>query len=217
MKLKNIFAVICAGAAALLPAISVSAENALITDTETVKQLVEQMLADNTKPEDDVRCFLDTSGEKICIDCIWYEGPYLNADLDRLCAENGLDRSLVALAEAEVWIHDKGDLDRDKTVSLGDAQTVLAAYTEQLAGKQILGYTERYIADVDSDAAVTLDDAQYILQYYVSNTLAGLRLESEGIIYGTEQTNSGSDRRCGSGNIGRGSGCGRGSAADRRF
>ena len=68
----------------------------------------------------------------------------------------------------------QGDADGDAQVTIADAQSVLKAYTDAVAGKaDTLTDEKRKAADVNGDSAVTVEDAQLILKYYVSNTVAG--------------------------------------------
>ena len=66
-----------------------------------------------------------------------------------------------------------GDVSGDGKVGADDAQLVLQAYVNTLAGKPD-GFTDaqKTVSDVNDDGKIGADDAQFILQYYV-NHLAG--------------------------------------------
>ena len=68
----------------------------------------------------------------------------------------------------------RGDLNGDSGISAEDAQIVLVAYVQAIAG-QAHGLSQAQIrcADVDSNGSVDVADAQYILLYYAENILAG--------------------------------------------
>lgn len=69
-----------------------------------------------------------------------------------------------------------GDLDNDQSVTSADAQTALIAYAELVAGNPgNLTQNQRIAADVNMDGQLDVADAQIILQYYVLNTLSGLK------------------------------------------
>lgn len=68
---------------------------------------------------------------------------------------------------------DKGDLNGDNTISVEDAQIVLNAYTNAMAGLESgLTDEQKKQADVNEDGEISVDDAQYILIYYARFTLA---------------------------------------------
>lgn len=90
----------------------------------------------------------------------------------------------------------RGDYDGDGTISVGDAQKVLAVYVEGLVKGDDTGKSDAAepqkadsdtpaktgekeengnitAGDVDANDQITVDDAQYILLYYTENTLAG--------------------------------------------
>lgn len=66
-----------------------------------------------------------------------------------------------------------GDLDKNHTVDVGDAQGTLNLYVEALAGNsEANADMESGIADINMDGTLTVEDAQYILEYYCQ-TLTG--------------------------------------------
>ena len=68
----------------------------------------------------------------------------------------------------------QGDLNGDKVVSVEDAQLVLNAYTEALAGKEMnLNAAQIKAGDVDGNGTISVEDAQYILTYYTEMTITG--------------------------------------------
>ena len=68
----------------------------------------------------------------------------------------------------------QGDLNGDKIVSVEDAQLVLNAYTEALAGKEMnLNAAQIKAGDVDGNGIISVEDAQYILTYYTELTITG--------------------------------------------
>ncbi len=67
-----------------------------------------------------------------------------------------------------------GDLNGDKVISADDAQLVLTAYTEALAGMEMnLTAAQIKAGDIDGNGIISVEDAQYILTYYTENTVAG--------------------------------------------
>jgi hypothetical protein len=67
---------------------------------------------------------------------------------------------------------ERGDFDGDDKISIEDAQNVLLAYTEMLAGNAPkLNALQKNTCDVDRDGDVDVTDAQYILIYYTECTL----------------------------------------------
>ncbi len=76
-----------------------------------------------------------------------------------------------------------GDADGDKTVTSGDAQLVLNAYADIVAGNALkLTDAQKKAADVNKDGNISVEDAQFILTYYVQNTVAGIPTTWEQII-----------------------------------
>ena len=66
-----------------------------------------------------------------------------------------------------------GDFDGDGEITARDAQGVLNAYTETVAGSESALMPQQIKAcDIDGDGAVKAADAQYILVYFTENTLA---------------------------------------------
>ena len=66
-----------------------------------------------------------------------------------------------------------GDFDGDGEITARDAQGVLNAYTETVAGGESALMPQQVKAcDIDGDGAVKAADAQYILVYFTENTLA---------------------------------------------
>ena len=67
---------------------------------------------------------------------------------------------------------ERGDFDGDDKISIEDAQNVLLAYTEMLAGNDPkLNALQKNTCDADRDGDVDVTDAQYILIYYTECTL----------------------------------------------
>lgn len=67
---------------------------------------------------------------------------------------------------------ERGDFDGDDQISIEDAQNVLLAYTEMLAGNDPkLNALQKNTCDADRDGDVDVTDAQYILIYYTECTL----------------------------------------------
>jgi hypothetical protein len=99
---------------------------------------------------------------------------YAECDLRGYLAANGIDPDILIVEDdlsARTLIHlVTGDCDRNGEISAEDAQNVLLAYTESLAGTAI-PYRAVYVADVDFDYRITAADAQYTLKYYVLNTV----------------------------------------------
>ena len=77
-----------------------------------------------------------------------------------------------------------GDINQDDSISVEDAQIVLLAYVQIMAGMES-GLTEQQTkaADINADTAVSVEDAQYILIYYVANTLSGTEITWEQILH----------------------------------
>lgn len=77
----------------------------------------------------------------------------------------------------------RGDYDSDGMITANDAQSVLNAYTEELASGyfsgNIFGF---YSCDIDGDRALTAADAQYILIYYTENYVAAHPVTWEEIV-----------------------------------
>lgn len=68
----------------------------------------------------------------------------------------------------------RGDATLDGKVSIDDAQTVLKAYTETVAGKPLtLISMQVKTADVDKNLMIGIDDAMLILKYYTERSVAG--------------------------------------------
>ena len=67
-----------------------------------------------------------------------------------------------------------GDFDGDGEISTEDAQKVLNAYVEAVAGNDPkLTDAQKNAADVNKDGAVDVTDAQFILMFYVENSVSG--------------------------------------------
>ncbi len=67
-----------------------------------------------------------------------------------------------------------GDFDGDGEISIEDAQKVLNAYAEAVAGNDPkLTDAQKAAADVNKDGTVDVTDAQFILMYYVENSVSG--------------------------------------------
>ena len=67
-----------------------------------------------------------------------------------------------------------GDFDGDGEISIEDAQKVLNAYAEAVAGNDPkLTDAQKAAADVNKDGEVDVTDAQFILMYYVENSVSG--------------------------------------------
>ena len=66
----------------------------------------------------------------------------------------------------------KGDVNGDDKVTASDAQTVLSAYAEELAGNPH-GFTDDQFAaaDVDGNGELSAKDAQNILMYFLLNNV----------------------------------------------
>ena len=66
----------------------------------------------------------------------------------------------------------KGDVNGDHNVTAADAQTVLGAYAEELAGNPH-GLTDEQFAaaDVDENGSLSARDAQNILMYFLLNNI----------------------------------------------
>lgn len=75
----------------------------------------------------------------------------------------------------DVAEYQKGDADGNGTVDVTDAQIVLQAYSDQVAGfgSPLSGIQHR-AADADENQEVDVKDAQYILTYYVQNEVSGI-------------------------------------------
>ena len=68
----------------------------------------------------------------------------------------------------------RGDVDGDGVISAEDAQNVLIAYAEIIAGNApALTDAQKKAADVSGDGQIDAADAQYILIYYVENYVTG--------------------------------------------
>ncbi|MBR6107342.1 MAG: NPCBM/NEW2 domain-containing protein [Oscillospiraceae bacterium] len=75
-----------------------------------------------------------------------------------------------------------GDVSGNDEIGADDAQMVLKAYVNLLAGKKDgLNDSKRKAADIDGDGEITATDAQIILKYYV-NMLAGKDVTWEDLI-----------------------------------
>ncbi len=77
----------------------------------------------------------------------------------------------------------RGDVNGDDNVSVDDAQTVLKAYTERIAGNE-MGLTAVQIkaGDVDENGVISVEDAQLLLKYYTENTVAGKKVTWEQLL-----------------------------------
>ena len=77
----------------------------------------------------------------------------------------------------------KGDLNGNKTVGADDAQLVLNAYADRIAGKS-MGLTDAQIkaADVNGDGQVSVEDAQLILQYYTAKYVSAMDITWEQLL-----------------------------------
>ena len=68
----------------------------------------------------------------------------------------------------------QGDADGSGEVDVTDAQLVLSAYCEAIAGNpNPLNDAQQKAADVDGNQEVDVKDAQYILTYYLYNDVIG--------------------------------------------
>lgn len=66
-----------------------------------------------------------------------------------------------------------GDLNGDDAVGLEDVQSMLAYYTETVAGKNpLFAEMQKKAADVNLDEKVDIADVQYTLKYYTENGVA---------------------------------------------
>ena len=66
----------------------------------------------------------------------------------------------------------RGDYDGDDMISIEDAQNVLLAYAETLAGNAPkLNALQKDTCDVNKDGSVDISDAQFILIYYTEFNL----------------------------------------------
>lgn len=69
---------------------------------------------------------------------------------------------------------DTGDLDGDRRITAVDAQSVLSAYVNVLAGDAVtLTNVQKQSCDIDGDRELTAADAQFILMYYTENHVTG--------------------------------------------
>ena len=90
------------------------------------------------------------------------------------------ERKVVLLSDEPV---ETGDFDGDDIADTEDAQNVLNAYVEILAGNDTkLSGAQKKTCDVNGDGTVDTADAQLILLYYTQNTLAGIPTEWEDLI-----------------------------------
>ena len=70
----------------------------------------------------------------------------------------------------------RGDYNGDGLTDVEDAQLVLRAYVEQVAGlasEKAPNAMQSVICDINGDGSLTVEDAQYILKWYTAN-IAGL-------------------------------------------
>lgn len=131
-----------------------------------------------------------TDGTEDHIEVLCGYAAYAECDLRGYLAANGIDPGILIVEDdlsARPLVHlAKGDCDGDGEISADDAQNVLLAYTESLAGAAI-PYRAAYVADVDAllpdaDFQITAADAQYTLKYYVQNTVLGIETNWHEII-----------------------------------
>ena len=95
----------------------------------------------------------------------------------------GMLLSSVSAAAAEGQTLERGDLNGDNCVELGDALIALRAYTEQLGSKPVTLTPEQIAAaDLTETGTVDLGDAQFILSYYTMNTMGGKNMSWEQIL-----------------------------------
>ena len=76
-----------------------------------------------------------------------------------------------------------GEIDGDGSISAGDAQKVLIAFSDQLMGNDTsLTAEQETAADIDGDGQLTALDAQYILMYYLYNDVLEIPVTWEQIL-----------------------------------
>lgn len=70
---------------------------------------------------------------------------------------------------------DLGDFDRNDSIDVDDAVSVLTFYAKKAAGVAVDDLSDEQFnaADIDTDGSITVQDAVYILTYY-AQTSAGL-------------------------------------------
>lgn len=86
------------------------------------------------------------------------------------CLAMAISASAEGTTASFVW----GDVNRDGTVSVEDAQQVLVRYVQEIAGNYKQTPGNWAAADVDNSGKVSVEDAQLILIKYVSVSVAGL-------------------------------------------
>ena len=129
----------------------------------------------------DIHGETDTFTEKQVVRS-YYNKTMTVVDLSKLTAENSgmlysAENKSLSIEYAQTDYDCKtvlGDVDGSNDISVADAQTVLKAYTEQVAGKASgLDNGQTFAADVNRDSAVSVEDAQLILKYYTEKNVAG--------------------------------------------
>ena len=90
------------------------------------------------------------------------------------------NRKFIALEENT---YTKGNMNDDDQITIEDAQIVLLAYSDILAGgSSTLTPAQMKAADVNEDGIIDVLDAQYILIYYVETVIAGKEITWDSII-----------------------------------
>ena len=80
----------------------------------------------------------------------------------------------MAAEECSLRAANTGDLDGDCRITAVDAQSVLSAYANILAGDAVsLTNVQKQSCDIDGDRELTAADAQFILMYYTENHVTG--------------------------------------------
>ncbi len=127
-------------------------------------------------------------GEYICLDSpnavlSGYDG----STTEQYAKDNKLE--FKSLGEAPKLLY--GDINGNGAVGVDDAQTILKAYTETMAGNKFeLLEMQAKAADVNKDGEISVEDAQLTLRYYTEKYVAGKNITWEDIRKGIDVPNA---------------------------